>query len=232
MSRTQFLPGSLAAAFLAGAVFAGAVSAETEWNRFRGPNGDGIGPDGDLPTAFGPQEAVVFRVPLPPGHSSPILAGGRVHVTGFSETEFFTIALDPDTGEELWRAVTRRERVVEVDSRNNAASPSVAADESAVYAFFPDLGLLAYDAAGTELWRAPLGPFDNLYGMGASPILAGDFVVLVLDQKLDSEIVAFDRETGAVHWRTDRPEASSGHSTPILRRTGRDSKSSPPGVSG
>ena len=220
MSRTQFLPGSLTAAFLAGAVFAGAVSAETEWNRFRGPNGDGIGPDGDLPTAFGPEEAVVFRVPLPPGHSSPILAGGRVHVTGFSETEFFTIALDPDTGEELWRAVTQRERVVEVDSRNNAASPSVAADESAVYAFFPDLGLLAYDAAGTELWRAPLGPFDNLYGMGASPILAGDFVVLVLDQKLDSEIVAFDRETGAVRWRTDRPEASSGHSTPILRPTG------------
>lgn len=190
-----------------------------EWARFRGPNGAGVGPEGALPTAFGPTEALVFRAPLPPGHSSPILAGGRVHLTGFSESEFVTLALDAGTGAELWRARAGRERNTEVDSRNNAASPSVAADEEAVFAFFPDLGLLAYDARGRERWRTPLGPFDNLYGMGASPILAGGFVVLVLDQKLDSEILAFDRETGEIRWRTGRPEASSGHSTPILRRT-------------
>lgn len=191
-----------------------------EWARFRGPNGAGVGPDGALPTAFGPTESLVFRVPLPPGHSSPILAGGRVHVTAFSDSEFLTLALDAATGEELWRARAGRERNTEVDSRNNAASPSVAADGEEVFAFFPDLGLLAYDASGREKWRTPLGPFDNLYGMGASPILAGDAVVLVLDQKLDSEILAFDRETGGIRWRTGRPEATSGHSTPILRETG------------
>ena len=204
----------LLAALLAGGA-GGAFAAE--WDRFRGPNGSGIGPEGELPVEFGPEEAPLFRVALPPGHSSPILAGGRVHVTGYSESGFFTIALDAGTGEEMWRATAERPRVTEVDSRNNAASPSVAASEDGVYAFFPDLGLIGYDGEGNEKWRLPLGPFDNLYGMGASPILAGGAVVLVLDQNLGSEIVAVARDTGKVLWRTPRPEATSGHSTPILR---------------
>ena len=224
LAAAPLLASALASVLALGAAPGAAALGEDgdgagEWARFRGPNGAGLGPEGALPTSFGPGEAVLFRAPLPPGHSSPILAGGRVHVTGFSESEFVTLALDAGTGEPLWRARARRERNTEVDSRNNAASPSVAADEEAVFAFFPDLGLLAYDASGRERWRTPLGPFDNLYGMGASPILAGDSVVLVLDQKLDSEILAFDRETGEIRWRTGRPEASSGHSTPILRRT-------------
>ena len=196
-----------------------ATAAGSEWDRFRGPNGTGIGPDGELPVVFGPDRALIFRTPLPPGHSSPILAGGRVHVTAFVENEFLTIALDPETGGELWRAAAKRERVTEVDSRNNAASPSVAATGDGVYAFFPDLGLIGYDGEGREQWRQPLGPFDNYYGMGASPILAGDTVVLVLDQNLNSEILAVNRRSGEVLWRTPRPEATSGHSTPVLRET-------------
>ena len=196
-----------------------AGAASSEWDRFRGPNGTGIGPDGELPVVFGGDRALVFRTELPPGHSSPILAGGRVHLTAYSETEFFTIALDPETGAELWRAAAKRERVTKVDSRNNAASPSVAAAADGVYAFFPDLGLIGYDEEGRETWRQTLGPFDNFYGMGASPILVGDTVVLVLDQNLDSEILAVDRRSGEVLWRTPRPEATSGHSTPVLRET-------------
>ena len=40
--------------------------------------------------------------------------------------------------------------------------------------FFPDYGLVSYTFAGEERWRTPLGPFNNVYGMGSSPILAGD----------------------------------------------------------
>ena len=226
--RRMTLPLAHPRALTAAALLTVAATASpNEWDRFRGPNGTGIGPDGALPVVFGPNSdsngesdgALIFRTPLPAGHSSPILAAGRVHLTAFSDTEFFTIALDAETGAELWRAAANRERVTEVDSRNNAASPSVAATGDGVYAFFPDLGLIGYDGKGREQWRQPLGPFDNYYGMGASPILAGDFVVLVLDQNLNSEIVAFDRKSGEVRWRTPRPEATSGHSTPVLRET-------------
>ena len=56
------------------------------------------------------------------------------------------------------------------------ASPAVEAD--GVYVFFPDYGLVAYNAAGKELWKLPLGPFNNIYGMGASPVIAGDLLIL------------------------------------------------------
>ncbi len=210
---------TLAALVAAAALLPATGAASEEWDRFRGPNGSGLGPDGPLPVVFGPDRSVRFRVALPQGHSSPILAGGRVHVTAFTDDDFQTIAFDQETGEELWRAIAHRERFTEVDSRNNAASPSVAATPDEVYTFFPDLGLIAYDGAGEERWRLPLGPFDNLYGMGASPILVGDLVVMVLDQNLDSEIIAVSRESGEIRWRTPRPEATSGHSTPILRET-------------
>ena len=40
-----------------------------------------------------------------------------------------------------------------------------------VYVFFADFGLLAYGPDGNELWRMPLGPFNNPFGHGASPIV-------------------------------------------------------------
>jgi outer membrane protein assembly factor BamB len=105
-----------------------------------------------------------------------------------------------------------------VDKRNHPASPSPAADDQHVYVFFQDVGLVAYDHNGTERWRLPLGPFTNAYGMGASPIVIDDLVVLVCDQSIGSFMLAVDRKTGQARWRVERPEAKTGHSTPIVYR--------------
>jgi hypothetical protein len=54
--------------------------------------------------------------------------------------------------------------------------------------------------------------------MGASPIFAPaqGLVILACDQQQGSFLIAVDAGTGAVRWRVSRPEAKSGHSTPIL----------------
>jgi len=85
-----------------------------------------------------------------------------------------------------------------------------------VYSFFPDFGLVAYTLDGIAWWKTPLGPFHNVYGIGVSPILAGDALVLVIDQGRDSWIGAFSKETGKPLWRMNREHALSGHSTPVL----------------
>ena len=82
--------------------------------------------------------------------------------------------------------------------------------------FFPEYGLLAYDVDGTELWKLSLGPFDNLYGMGASPIIHDGKVLLVCDQRTDSYLLAVDVTSGRELWRVDRVEAASSHATPII----------------
>ncbi len=76
--------------------------------------------------------------------------------------------------------------------------------------------MVSYGFDGNERWRLPLGPFHNVYGMGASPVVAGDKVVLVCDQSTGSFIIAIGKDDGRVRWKRDRPEALSGHSTPIV----------------
>jgi hypothetical protein len=190
-----------------------------EWARFRGPNGSGLSEATRVPVEFGPERNLLWRLPLPQGHSSPILFGNRIYLTGMRQGEtLVTIAIDRSTGKILWEREAPRVKTNVVDKRNNPASPSPAVEENGVYVFFPDYGMVAYDAAGKQLWTMPLGPFNNIYGMGASPVIVGDNVVLACDQSLGSYIMAVNKRSGAVAWKIDRPEAKSGHSTPILWR--------------
>lgn len=199
----------------------GPAVGEDGWARFRGPNGSGVSAATGLPTRFGPDRGLVWRTPLPSGHSSPVLGAGRVFVTAAADDRLLTYALDADTGAVLWERAAPRPRQERLDSRNNPAAPSPATDGEAVYVFFGDYGLVAYELDGRERWRLPLGPFDNAYGMGASPVVVGDLVVLPCDQSTGSFLLAVDRRDGSIRWRAARPEARSGHSTPVVwRRAG------------
>jgi len=187
-----------------------------DWPQFRGPNGSGISPTTNLPVEFGPDKNVVWKTSLPTGHSSPILTKDHIFLTACDEEKLFTYCLNRDNGNIIWRKEAPRPRKEKIDNRNNPASPSPAIDGKRVYIFFPDFGLLAYDFKGNELWRFPLDPFNNMYGMGASPIIAENNVILVCDQNTDSYIIAVDKNSGKAVWKKERPEAKSGHSTPIV----------------
>ena len=187
-----------------------------DWPRFRGPNGSGVAETAGLPVRFGPEQNVVWKTAVPPGHSSPVLSGGRLFLTAIEDEKLYTLCLSRATGQELWRRECPRPRKERLDRRNHPAAPSAASDGEGVYVFFGDFGLLAYDFDGNERWRLPLGPFDNSYGMGASPIVLDGLVVLVCDQRTDSFILTVDKQTGRTRWRRSRPDAVSGHSTPVV----------------
>jgi outer membrane protein assembly factor BamB len=195
------------------------AATDPDWSRFRGPNGSGISTATSVPLEFNPTKNLLWRLPLPPGHSSPILYGDRVYLTAFRADTLLTMAIDRTKGRILWEREAPPVKTRVIDKRNNAASPSPAVEADGVYVFFPDYGLVAYDATGTELWKMPLGPFNNIYGMGASPVIVGDLLVLACDQSLGSYLMALDKRTGRLRWKVDRPEAKSGHSTPILWRS-------------
>jgi hypothetical protein len=186
------------------------------WSRFRGPNGSGVSTSTRLPAEFGPTTNVVWKTELPFGHSSPALTRERIFLTAARGERLVTICLDRKTGRILWEREAPRSREEKLDSRNGPAGPTPATDGTNVYVFFADFGLLSYDLNGRERWRVPLGPFNNLYGMGASPVLVDDAVVLACDQNTDSFILSVAQRDGRIRWKTPRPEAHSGHSTPIL----------------
>ena len=226
-SRALSRAGQRTASLVVVAVAAGAVAAQespTTWSRFRGPNGAGVAAVSDLPVAFSPEHNVVWKTPLPPGNSSPILSAEHVFVTAFEGDELLTLCVDRATGAVVWRRAVLRERELKLHDHNSPASPSPAVDADTVVAFFQDFGLVAYDHDGSERWRRPMGPFRNRYGLGASPILVDGRVVQTVDQRSGSFLIALAARDGETIWRTERPTAWDGYATPAVYDTGEDAK--------
>jgi len=186
-----------------------------EWTRFRGPNGSGVSTDTGFPTEFNKSKNLVWRTPVRPGKSSPVLTRRHVFLTAFENGKLFTQCFDRETGKLLWERSLDRARVEPANSQNHPAAITPVTDGDSVYSFFPEYGLVAYSADGKELWRAPLGPFSNEMGHSASPIIAAGKIVLVLDGMLDPYIAAFDKNNGELRWKTSREEMD-GYATPLV----------------
>src|SRR5262245_53105961 len=126
-----------------------------QWDRFRGPNGTGVSDSAGLSAKFGPQKNLVWRRELPAGHSSPVIAGGRIYLTTVDRGRLYTLCLDAGSGRILWKQEAPRPRQEKLHSLNNPASPTPVSDAENVYTFFPDFGLLSYTKDGKERWRLP-----------------------------------------------------------------------------
>ncbi|MDZ4798946.1 MAG: PQQ-binding-like beta-propeller repeat protein [Bryobacteraceae bacterium] len=209
------MPRRIALVFLLSAL---AASAE-DWPAFRGPNASGVSLTTGLPTEFGPNKNVVWKTALPAGHSSPVLQGDRIWLTAFDPDHLYVIALDRATGRILWRREVPRPRKQELHKSNSPASPSVATDgRGNSFAFFTDFGLISYGPDGDERWRLPLGPFNNPFGMGSSPVYANGILIQNCDSETGSYLLAVDARTGKELWRKERPDSTRGFATPVLWR--------------
>ena len=137
--------------------------------------------------------------------------------TGHEGDDRVVYCLDAVKGTELWRGVIRKVRTEIAHPLNGPATPTMATDGRAVFAFFPEFGLVAYDFAGKERWRAPLGPFAPLQGIASSPLYAEGNVVVLIDAPEEAYLVAFDAKTGRQAWKRERPIGFLGsYSTPSL----------------
>ena len=192
--------------------------ADAQWARFRGPNGSGVDSSAGYPVEFSPTKNVAWKAAVPYGQSSPVVVGTRLYATASEGDRLITFCLDTRTGRELWRREVRRARAQEAYKANDPASPTPAADESGVVAFFAEFGLVSYNNDGEVRWTSSLGPFKNFYGMAGSPIIDGNTVVMVCDQQTGSFVMALDRSTGRLRWKTARPGMIIGWSTPMVYR--------------
>jgi outer membrane protein assembly factor BamB len=215
--------------FAALAIWPALLCSGADWPRFRGPNGSGVSEATRLPAEFGPTKNVVWKTALPPGHSSPVIAGDHLFVTAADGGQrgdagrqkvvdaggkLYTICLDRNTGRILWRREAPRPRMERYEPTNSPASPSPVTGGNNVYVFFGDFGVISYGFDGNERWRVPLGPFNNVNGHGSSPILWGDLLILLCDQDTNSYLLALDQNTGRVRWRVERPEVTRCYTTP------------------
>ena len=81
-----------------------AAAGPPAWPQFRGPAGSGVVPDYEKPPSqIGPDKNVRWKVAVPSGPSSPVIAGDQVFLTGFEGGKLLTLAYRSADGTELWR---------------------------------------------------------------------------------------------------------------------------------
>jgi outer membrane protein assembly factor BamB len=194
--------------------FAGAA----EWPQFRGPNSSGIG-DGKPPVEFGPSQNVLWKTAVGSGLSSPIIARGRVFLTEFDRptNQLATLCIDQRMGKILWRRTVAPTEIEKVHEISSPAAPTPATDGERVYVYFGSYGLVSYDFDGKLLWERRLPLPQNIYGAVASPIVAGDLLVLNHQGK-DAYLLGVNRRDGKTVWKTDRSKYQYGWSTPVYWR--------------
>jgi outer membrane protein assembly factor BamB len=230
------------------------VAYAENWPGWRGPGSLGISVEKSFPVTWDMSKNVKWKVEVPGlGHSSPIVWGNRIFVTtavsgdvkednwkkGFhqtgrdpnaSEISWMILCFDRDTGKLLWRQTAVRKVPPSLRHlKNSYASQTPVTDGTYVYAYFGDQGIFCYDFSGRLIWNRDLGTFKmaNNWGMGTSPVLFKDLVIVNCDQGPlapaapdgSSYIVALNKKTGAPVWKTDREENSSW-STPYLYAQG------------
>ena len=103
--------------------------------------------------------------------------------------------------------------------KNSFASETPVTDGRRVYVYFGTVGLLtALNMSGETVWRTETGAFGSVNGFGSasSPVLHDDRLFVLNDNTTQSFFAAYDTNTGAQLWRTDRVERGGNWATPFV----------------
>lgn len=195
------------------------ASQGSDWLEFRGKDHQANANGAALPKSLSQEENVAWRVELPArGPAGPIIVGDRVIVTssggeGRQQDRMHINCYSTKTGEELWHhQFWATGRPFSHPTSANAA-PTPASDGERIYAFFSSNDLVCLDLDGQLLWFCGL-TYDypkaaNDVGMSSSPTLAGDVVVVQIENQGDSFVAGLDKLTGETLWRQPRTQSAA-----------------------
>jgi outer membrane protein assembly factor BamB len=199
---------------------AGVVLGEN-WPEFRGPTGQGLARATAPPVQWDLTNNVRWKVPVPgKGWSSPIVHHGRVFLTTAVSSQedpprqqsLRALCFDAATGKPLWDVevfVKQMRPDEKINPKNSFASPTPIADGEYVFVHFGPDGTACLDREGQRIWTNDGLRYNSVHGAGGSPVLAGSRLIFHCDGAEAPCVVALQRNSGKVAWRTPRPPITS-----------------------
>ncbi len=192
------------------------VPVANDWRQFRGPNGRGIESAGSpLPNQLSTTENLRWKIPAAAGHSSPIVVGEAIIITGYETDRLITQCFDFRTGGLRWQTELPVAKI-EKSYHHGPATPTAVSDGEHIYCVFGSFGVIAYDLTGAEIWRKKLEAADNLYGSAASPILAGERLIVFSSDQTKASLLAINKSNGEVIWNRTADGPASSWATPAV----------------
>ncbi len=192
---------------------------QANWPRFRGWDGSGVAAQTNYGTTL------VWRSAIPaPGHSSPVVWGDRVFISGGTAAKREVFCYNVADGALLWRRAVENvpgspPKVAEVPEDTTYAASTMATDGRRAYAIFANGDLAALNFDGSVAWTKYLGPLRNAYGYAASLAVWGSNLLIQLDQGetpgQGSRLISLQGASGRVLWERSR-EVPASWATPIV----------------
>lgn len=224
MNRSTLLRGAWLALMLGTSLMA------EDWPHWRGPRRDGTSGESSRweQGAWPPRQA--WRASVGEGSTSPIVAGGRLYVLGWSDQRDHLHCLDAHSGKLLWRrsyAAPRYGRHATGDQGLYAgptSTPEYDSQSGLLVTLSADGDLRAWDTRreGQPVWHVNLyqeyappqrprvgrsGLRD--YGYTTAPLVWGDWVMVEAGSP-QGTVMAFDKHTGKLRWSSQATDPA-GH---------------------
>lgn len=211
----------------------GLTALGANWPGFRGPTRQGFTDEKNLPLNWSSSSNVAWRTEIPElGWSSPIVWGDRIFLTTATESgqSARVLSIDKKSGKILWNTEVFRQVPSKKEGKNSYATPTPVTDGKLVYSIFADGSFAALDFSGKKVWENRDFKFYSQHGLGASPILHENLLIMPFDGSSQGEdkrigwqkpwdqsfVVALDKSTGKVKWKTMRGASRIAHVTPNI----------------
>ncbi len=197
------------------------ASSPGDWPRWRGAQGDAISretgllqswPDGGPPVAWSSSG-------LGGGYSSVVIHEGKLFTMGKKGGAVQLICVSADDGSPVWEVNVAR------GGSDPNCTPTVDPESGLVFGLSHDGKLVGANIeTGEEAWSVDFqsdlgGEMMSGWGYSESPLVDGDHLICTPGSN-QGVLVALNKRTGDVVWRTAMPDGKAGYASPVISHGG------------
>jgi len=201
--------------------FASPVAIAADWPQWRGPTRTGhVSLETTAPAALPKELNPAWKVPVGGGHSSPVVAGGKLIYLDENGSREIAHCLDLKTGRELWQT-DYADMARDEWGAGPRSTPIIDGDRVYVQACNGEFRCLSL-AEGREIWGTSfekdfgvkfLGSKANegtasRRGNNGSGVIEGGRIILPVGSTNGASLVCFEKLTGKVLWKSGEDEAA------------------------
>jgi outer membrane protein assembly factor BamB len=194
-----------------------APSLAADWPQFRGPLGNGISTEKNLPTLWSETKNVAWKQEIPgKAWSSPVLVKGRLYLTTAVQADgklaHRALCVNAKDGQIVWNTeIFSREAASApgIHGKNSHASPTPVVESGRMYVHFGHQGTACLDLDGNIVWKTQELAFPPVHGNGNSPVLVDGLLIFSCDGASSPFVAALDAKNGEVRWKFARESESA-----------------------
>jgi outer membrane protein assembly factor BamB len=178
-----------------------------DWPQFLGPRANGTSTETGLldkwPTNGLP---LVWDKTIGTGYGAPSVMGNRLVVHHRIANDEIVECLEANTGKTLWR-FSSESHFVDPYGYNNGPRSTPLLTSNLCYTFGAEGKLNCLElATGKQVWQRDTAADFNVpnafFGVGSTPILEGDLLLVMVGGQTNSGMVAFNAKTGKTTWES------------------------------